>query len=157
MTGVDVEVELFKPEHMDAIEFRAQEKYEFAMDINILHRLRGMALAGTTGTMFHDGKIIAIVGYFEHWRGVYEVFAFPSVYAADYAMMYLKVCKRYMDRLAGSLPNVRRLQTPALADPLHDRWMRFLGFTNETPNGMKSYSVTGATYNYWARMFEEAA
>jgi hypothetical protein len=43
---------------------------------------------------------------------------------------------------------IRRFQTVAVDDNLHNRWLSFIGF--EVEGLMKEYSVDGEDYKLWA-------
>lgn len=136
------------PEHLDLIEFRQSEVDRFQADPVGWNKVLSLARYGKGGAIVHDHKIIALIGYYEMWPGNVHIWAYPSAHVKDYAMMYLRTCKRYLNSIIQS-HQPRRMESTALADDLHTRWMEFLGFRNETPNGMLNYSVLGETFNMW--------
>lgn len=140
----------FEPSHFDLIELREQEAAWMASDPKRLEKITALAAHGIGGTLIHDGRILAIIGWYELWPGHVAIWAFPSVYVKQYAMIYLRTVRQYLDVIETTL-EPRRMQSEAYADELHDRWMRFLGFECETPNGMKNYAIDGRTMNLWAR------
>jgi hypothetical protein len=149
------EIEIFQPEHLDRMALRPQEAEWMAADPKYRQKILSLAQWGTGGAIVHESKILGIIGYYELWPGHLAVWAFPSVHVKQYAMIYLRTAKRYLNVIVKTF-NPARIQTEAYADELHTRWMRFLGFKNETPNGMRNFSVTQQTMNLWAWTPEEA-
>jgi hypothetical protein len=148
-------IELFQPEHLDQMDLRPEEAEAFALDPKARQKVAALAAFGVGGTMIHDGLILGVVGYYEMWPGRFAVWAFPSIHVQKYAMVYLRTAKRYL-KVIEETHNPARIQTEAYADALHTRWMEFLGMRNETPDGMRSFSVTGRTMNLWSKVYEEA-
>lgn len=146
-------IEPFIVEHLSAMEMRPSELRRLEADPLAGNKMASLAEYGRGGTMFHDGKIIGIIGYYELFPRVYEVWAFPSIHVEQYAMVYLKTTKRYLQAIEADFKPIR-VQTAAFADELHTNWMKFLGFECETPNGMRNASVLGDTMNLWSRVFE---
>lgn len=146
-------VELFKPEHLDQMDLRPQERKRLEKQNNLQAQLAALAYYGTGGTLFVDDTSVGSFGYLELWPGCLEVWAFPSIHVQRYAMVYLRTVKRYIQAI-GKTHNPRRIQTTSVDDELHNRWMAYLGFTNETPNGMKNYSSLGETFNTWSITYE---
>lgn len=144
-------VEILKIQHIGEMQLRESEKAYLSADPRAKEKLNALVKLGVGGTIFKDNLIIGIIGYYQLWEGVYEVWAFPSTHVSQHAMTYLRMTKRYIQMMEKT-HNVKRFQTLAIADDLHDRWMRFLGFTNETPNGMREYSIFGQTFNLWSRI-----
>ena len=137
------------------MDLRLSERERLDADPNAYFKIRALAQYGSSGVLMHEGMILAVFGYVELWPGAYEVWAFPSVHVETYPMIYLRTMKRYIRMLEKS-HKPHRLQTSSMKDELHDRWMRFLGFECETPDGMKNYSVLKQTFNLWAKTYEEA-
>lgn len=142
-------IEPFTPHHLQQLEMRPSERERLDADPNALDKMVALAEYGVGGAIIHDGTIIGLIGYYSMWPGCLEVWAFPSVHVARYPMIYLRTAKRYLKAISET-HKPRRIQTTSIADDLHNRWMGFLGFTNETPGGMKGYSVLGQTFNLWA-------
>ena len=95
----------------------------------------------------YQGKILGIIGYYQYWPGVCEVFAFPSIYVEQYATVYLRTAKRYVRAISKS-HDFHRIQTTTLADDVHDAWMKFLGFSN--PQDVPEYSALREDYRLWS-------
>ena len=142
----------FDAAHFDLLELRSNEAARFELDPENKAKIQALALAGVGATMMYDGRILAIIGYYELWSGCYEIWVLPSVYIPQYAIVYLRTMRRYLSLIEADL-KPKRIQTSSLADDLHNDWMHSLGFTLETPNGMKHYSITGETFNMWSRTY----
>lgn len=139
----------FRAEHIELMELRDYEKELFEMGLG--NKLVALAEIGMGGTLLHDGRIIGAFGYMELWQGVYEVWIIPSIYVSQYATIFGKRVKKLLDTIAKT-HEVHRFQTTSPSDALHDKWMRFLGFECETPDGMKNYTVNKNEYKMWSRI-----
>lgn len=142
----------FDASHVDLIEMRDIERVQLAADPKASQKFEALDASHQGGTLFHDGRIIAFIGFFEMWPGVFEVWAWPSIYVQQYATVYLRTVKRFVKDIEKTF-NPHRLQTTALADALHDRWMEFLGFHPE--GDLKKYSIDRRDYRIWAKVYEE--
>lgn len=142
----------FEFEHTNLIDFREDEKFELEKDPVSAEKLKALARFGTGGTMIHDGRILGFFGYFEVGINVYEVWAFPSVYVPLYPRIWLKTVKQYII-MVEETHNPQRLQTVSYDDELHRRWMKFLGFTLETPQPMRKYFVDGRDALMWSKVY----
>ena len=142
----------FEPAHFDVMELRSNEAARFELDPQNRQKIQALAAHGVGATLMYDGRILAIVGYYELWAGCYELWVLPSVYIPQYAIVYLRAMRLYLSQIEDTL-KPKRLQTSSLADKLHNDWMLSLGFTLETPGGMKHYSITGETFNMWSRTY----
>lgn len=142
-------IELFKPEHLFEMDLRPFEVSRLQADPRAMDQIYALARMSTGGTLFVNNRIVASFGYYELWPGCFEVWAFPSIHVNNHTMLYLRTVKRYILALMDTYAP-RRIQSTSYADEMHNRWMQFLGFTNETPNGMKAWSVLGQTFNMWS-------
>ena len=148
-----VRIEKFRPEHILQMDLRPSEQERLDADSKWAEKIEALANFGMGGALIDGDKIVAIIGYYEMWTGCFEVWAFPCADIERHAMLYLRTTKRYIQMIERT-HDPRRLQTTSFADPLHDRWMRFLGFECETPNGMRNYSILGQTFNLWSKVYE---
>lgn len=115
------------------------------IDIKQVERLM---TAGMMWTIYLDERILAIVGFFKHWDGVYEVLVYPSIHTSEKPIAYVKQIRRYLNQIAKSM-DMRRQQTVSLANEKTDRWMRLLGFVME--GTLVGYTVEGLDCRMWAR------
>lgn len=137
-----------KFEHFEFLELREQEQKTFNYDETSLAKIKAMVDCSISGTFIHDGVMLAIMGYYELWPGVVEVWVFPSKHIPKYKFTYLKCVKQYIHSLFDGLP-IHRMQTSAINDKLHEAWMDFLGFKKE--GTMERYSADKIDYAIWAR------
>lgn len=144
----------FDASHLQLIEMRDIERVQIAADPKSSQKFEALDASHQGGTLFHDGRIVAFIGFFEMWPGVFEVWAWPSVYVEQYATIYLRTVKRFVGDIEKTF-NPHRLQTTALADDTHDKWMEFLGFQHE--GYLKQYSIDRRDYRIWARVNEKGA
>lgn len=140
----------FDISHLDGFEMRPSEAERLALDPGARMKLEALAKYGDGGTLFRNGVAIGILGFYEMWPGVFEVWAFPSVHVERYPMLYLRTAKRYIALIETTF-KPHRLQTTSIADDLHDRWMEFLGFHCE--GNLEKYSVNQQDYRMWAKLY----
>ncbi len=143
----------FEADHLLTMDLKPMEAARLEADPAMFYKIAALASYGTGVTFLYNDVILGIIGYLEMWPGVFEVWAFPSIYVDQYPVVYLRKVKRYLQALEKS-HNIRRLQTVAFADEIHNGWMAFLGFECETPQGMKQHSVLGETFNMWSKVYE---
>lgn len=141
----------FAPAHLDLLELRDVEIEQHKLDPMMDAKLEKLAASGTGGTLVYDGRVVAIIGYWVMWPGVIEVWAFPSKYVKQYATVYLKTAKRYVAELEKNF-NPHRLQTTAIADPLHDEWMKFLGF--KCDGDLPQYTTNKLDCRLWSKTYD---
>jgi hypothetical protein len=140
----------FKIEHLDLMELRDEEARLVALDPS---KYAALAELGWGGTMMFDGRILGALGYFEMWPGVFEVWVIPTVYVPQYARVFLRTVRGYLDRMEETHP-VHRFQSPALADPMHDHWMKHCGFVEE--GVMPKYSAFKQDFKMWGRVVDDS-
>lgn len=143
----------FEPEHFQMIELSEQERKRFDADPYLAQRVQALSSAKSGGTLRIGWVIIAIIGYLEVWPGKLMLWSIPSIHVKRYAMVYLKTAKRYLQILEQVL-QPSRIEASTVDDEVHNRWMRFLGFRNETPEGMKNYSTLNETFNMWSIIYD---
>lgn len=142
----------FRLDHIDLLELRDHETSIFGTGEDLKRGIAGLLNSEASGSLMCDGRLIAIMGYVTLWPGLVEVYVLPSKHLPQYGMAFARFAKRYI-KIIKRLERIKRMQTHSLNDDLHNRWMSFLGFKNETPEGMRSYSVNGDMYNLWSMVF----
>ena len=105
-------------------------------------------LAATANALVIDGKTVAVIGYFQMWEGVIEIFVLPSIHLRKYRFSILKHLKSEIERLLRELP-IHRIQTSSWATAETDSWMEYFGFICE--GTMFGYTKNKDTYRMWAR------
>lgn len=139
----------FKLDHLECMELREYERLQLEFDPSAASKMAALATYGLGGTIIWDGRILGVIGYLEMWPGVYEVWAFPSVWVERYATVYLRTVKQYIKVIEAEHP-IHRLQSAAISDELHDKWMSFLGFTEE--GVLRQYGYDKKDFKQWARI-----
>lgn len=137
----------FKIEHVECMEIR---EYESMTTINLENwgfALKKFEQSKTCGTILHDGRILAVMGYYELWPGVCELFVLPSKYLPEYPIQFARCVRRTLN--SGIFKEYHRVQIHALDDDLHNRWLSFLKFSLE--GVLKKYDSKGNDYKIWAR------
>lgn len=145
----------FEAAHFVEMELRPSEAARLDADPGSRDKVLALAMYGHGITIWYKGAILGIVGYMEAWPGTFEVYAFPSVHVERYAVIYLRRVKWCIQSIVKS-EIAHRLHTSCPADDVHNAWMTFLGFSCETPEGMKNYSVLNETFNMWSIITREA-
>ncbi len=138
----------FKVEHVECMEIRDYESSTVLKLGDFQHGLKVFEQRNTAGTMIYDGRILGIIGYFEIWGGVCELFVLPSKYVNNYPIPFARCIKRALN-----LPvfeNFHRIQIMAQDNKLHNDWLKFLGFEQE--GHFKKYDALQNDFNMWARV-----
>lgn len=130
----------FKPDHLDIFDMRSHE----AGNMDVAYLL-GVPNAFS---LICAGRIVAVIGYYELWKGVLDVFVVPSIHVPQHKKSLVKLVRGALNRLWTDL-GLHRIQTSSLADEETDRWMRHLGFHCE--GTMVRYTKDGLDYRMWAR------
>ncbi len=137
----------FRFEHLELMDLRDVEARMVSASGD---KYQALATVGDGATLVYNGVVLAAFGWLPIWPQVYEVWVIPSIHVSRYPAVFLRTVRGYVDGMFRTHP-IRRMQSPAIADRHHDRWMQHLGFVNETPHGMAGYGDDGTTYNMWAR------
>ena len=145
----EVKIVPFSLDHFDLIDLRPSEQSRMKADPKMAEKLSALSTHGYGGTMLYDGRVIAIFGYIMLWPGVIEVWSFPSIHVKQYSMQYLRTLKRYLDSLS-EIHDIHRLQSTAISDDTHDRWMKFLGFTCE--GLLRQFSADKVDHKIWGQL-----
>lgn len=134
----------------EQIPLRDHERENLAEGGLLNATLRHYLREKTLGAMVDGDVVVAIVGYYEPWPGLWEVFIYPSELLPSYGMMFARHLKLILSTIVSQHEprGLRRIQTCSVDDKLHNRWMRYMGFTKE--GTMRRYSPTDQTYNMWS-------
>ena len=79
----------FKKEHIECMEIREYEQNTTLKIPQLQIALQSWEQSNNAGTLIHDGRVIAILGFWELWPGVCELYVLPSVYTAKYPLAFL--------------------------------------------------------------------
>lgn len=106
-----------------------------------------MLQSGPSYTAVVDGEVIAIAGVVQLTAVRWQAWALMSAETSKHMLQITREIKAFLDTFEG------RLETPVLHEfEQGHRWMKILGFTNETPEGMKNYGDNGETFDLYARV-----
>jgi len=147
-----VSVVPFKAEHVELLSLRELERETLVRFGGVSDYAKVLDGASkVAGTFMCDGRVITCAGFLELWSGVAEVWQLPSSYIAERPLLYARTIKRYLEQITDTF-GYRRLQTTAVVDDLHSRWMTWLGFQKE--GTLRNYDNLGRDYNQYARLFK---
>ncbi len=150
LKGVD-----FHPSHIDLMELREHELANTCLDTieQTKAKFEMLAAMGMSGTLVYDNQILCCMGTFEHWKGMCELWMLPSKAVENHKLVFGRFIKIQLKMLE-EVGNYHRIQATAIDDDFHNKFFNWLGFTLETPNGMKKFTKDGTTYNMWAKVKE---
>lgn len=137
----------FKTAHIECMDVRDYESITTLTLKNSAIAFKVFEDCKTCGTILHDGRILGVMGFYELWPGVCELFVLPSIYLPKYPMQFARCIKKMLD--SGIFNAYHRVQIRALDDDLHNRWLAFLKFEQE--GILKKYDPQGNDYKMWAR------
>lgn len=140
----------FEMQHFKDIELRPKEERIIGRNQYGFHKLAALETMGIVNTLIEQETVVAIYGYVQLWEGTYECYVLPSIHVAKHSILFVKELLEWIDILENSLP-MRRLQSNATADPMHDRFMRTLGF--ECEGTMRKFLDNGTDYRLWAKVY----
>lgn len=93
-------------------------------------------------------RVLGVVGMRLMWEGVADVFLIPRLRLNKRNTIGFVRQVKSAIKIAQDEYRIRRFQTVAVDDELHNRWLSFIGFEEE--GLMKEYSVSGEDYKLWA-------
>ena len=138
----------FKVAHYECLEPREYEASSVCCMPNLNFALKDWEDRKCAGTILHDGRILAIFGFYELWPGVCELFILPSKYTIKYPVAFARCVKRTIE--SGVFNNHHRVQLRGIDDKTHNKFNEFLGFEKE--GTFKKYDSAGNNFNMWARV-----
>lgn len=150
--SLDYKLIPFQLSHLELMDLRPQEKEELHADLNLLQKVNVLAELGMGWTLLSEGRIVCAAGWLRIHAGVYEIWAFPSVYVKEpkYGRLYLRQLRKFRTLLEDEF-KPHRIQSMSLDDPETDAFMKFCGFTQE--GVLPMYSVTKRQYKMWGRTY----
>jgi hypothetical protein len=110
-----------------------------------------VAIAALTVVEFgEDGfvRVLGVIGMRRLWAGVADVFLIPCNNLTKRNTIAFVRQVRNAITIAKDEYGIRRFQTVAVDDELHNRWLSYIGFVEE--GLMKEYSVNSEDYKLWA-------
>ncbi len=140
----------FQPKHLDFIDVRKHEMENIICIKNYKDILIMLSDTEVCLTISYDNKILCILGLYELYKGVCEIWLLPSKAIAQHSLVFARLMKRLLNQV-WEIGYYHRIQVTALNDDLHNRFFKWLGFDLETPNGMKNFTIKKCNYNMWSR------
>ncbi len=139
----------FHPAHLDLMDIRDHETTEVCFG-DYKEKFTVLSTMGVSGTVMYDGEILCVIGSFDMWEGVCEVWVLPSKAIERHKLIFARLIKQQLEALE-EVGNYHRIQVTALNDAFHNKFFKWLGFNLETPNGMKDFTKNKSNYNMWSR------
>ncbi len=118
----------FKLEHLNLMSIRDHEKE--LLETNLFGNRLRLLENEVSHTLVIDDRVIMVGGSIEISEGVYDIWQIPSTYVHNHMVNYSRSIKKWFDGLC-NIEGVIRIQSVALNDELHERWMLFLGLEKE--------------------------
>lgn len=143
---INFHTDTFRPSDWQEIQLRQWERDNINPD-----SVLALSSYGQLFTLYLDNDILAIVGFWEKWEGVFEVYVYPSIHTNRFPIFYVKRIRRFLNMIAQS-HRMRRQQTISLAEDATDRWMRLLGF--ECEGTLRAFTARHEDCRMWVRFNE---
>ncbi|MGB0817844.1 MAG: hypothetical protein ACPGQQ_02970 [Candidatus Puniceispirillaceae bacterium] len=139
-----IEIVPFNPAHLKHIEMQHDQTAACEwFDKEDYHEL---LLAGEAYTALHDGEVILCAGVFPTTKWIGTAWALVSACAGPELLRASRAITDFLKKTSYA-----RIETPVRRGFVNGhRWCRLMGFTNETPDGMKYYGLEGETYDLYA-------
>lgn len=137
----------FKKEHLEVMEIRQHERDLLALSEHFPTILENSTSA-ITGMI--NGRIICCGGLSITIFGSAEIWLIPSMFVIDHKIEFLKGVNEWLETMREKY-NIKRMQTVAVDDKLHNNYMLFLGFEKE--GVMRQYAL-GKDYCAWGKLWE---
>jgi len=148
--AVELERVVFDIKHLDIANLDIKEFEGIEYTQETINRIQGMAALGVAMTLMWDGRIVGFTGYLPLWKGVVEVWLIPTKYVNVKPLLLVRTLERYIRGIVRD-HKLHRIQTIAIDDKPHSRFLQALGFESE---GLaRDYMAKGADRRYWARRF----
>ena len=134
----------FIPAHLENFEV-----HEWQKDIKeyFSREYADLLSMGHAYTGIIDKRVVAMAGVSQLAPTRWQAWALMSSDTKDCMLKITRQIKTFLDEFKGF-----RVETPVHHDfKQGHRWIKMLGFKNETPGGMKGYGLNGETYDLYAR------
>lgn len=138
----------YRPDYFDLLEIREREIQSMGVIGDAKKRMDVLSQTGNCFIMLFDGRLLGVVGWFEFWPGVCEVFVLPTIYMSKAGLVFARAIKKHLYNLE-KVKKFQRIQVMAVKDKRHTRWLTWLGFNIE--GTLKKYGPNGEDFLMWAR------
>lgn len=120
----------FKAAHIECMDIREQELNLLNSNPKFLRSLPYLESEKCAITIISKGIVIAVLGYIELQKGVFEIWLIPSKHIYKDSIAFARLVWYYKNTILEHF-DWHRLQVIAADDDLHNRWVRFLKFERE--------------------------
>ena len=148
--AVELDRVIFDVKHLEVADLDMREFQGIGYSQSVIDRIAGMALMGVAMTLMWDGRIVGFTGFMNLWPGVVEVWLIPTKYVGVKPLLLVRTLHRYIEGIVED-QKLWRVQTVAIANLVHDRFLKCLGFQCE--GIARNYVKKGQDHKYWARIF----
>lgn len=134
----------FNPEHLNHLDLQpAQHGILPYLDSK---EYVDLLMCGSSWTFIGDGKVVYCGGFYPLTDTIARGWALVGLNAGRYLYTITKLSRDFFNK-----SEYARIETVVKQDfEQGHRWMRLLGFQNETPDGMRNYGPDGSTYYLYA-------
>lgn len=136
-----------KGDHFDLLELRDHEANSMAADPLSGVAAKQLIENSICSSMLYNGKLLCILGFYQLFPGVLNVWIFPSIHAAQHPTVFLRAARRFTQGIFRDI-DCHRVQSLAVDDQLHHDWMTFLGFKEE--GLLEQYTSDRINYKQYA-------
>ncbi len=140
----------FKIEHIRLMDVRTHEVENILCDDDYEEKLKVLTSVAATVTVFYGDKVLCVLGLYEMYKGVCEIWIIPCKIIATHGLIFARIMKKLLNQV-WEMGYYHRIQVSALNDDIHNRFFSWLKFDLETPNGMKNFTINKCNYNMWSR------
>jgi hypothetical protein len=103
-------------------------------------------------SLFYNDNFVGAGGIHPVSQKVGMVWLFRTPYFSKYRMTAIKIIKKVIDEWINRGTYHRIQATVLMGDDVAERFIQFLGFHCETPEGMINFTDDGATHKLYARI-----
>lgn len=133
----------FNPVHLAYMDI--QDDQSFGKSLLDEKDYQDLLIYGNGRSLLHNGEVMFCGGVFPMTQTIGRSWAMLSKHSGK--------CLRFLTRETIKFHMAQpfdRIETPVRRDFLNGhRWVKMLGFKNETPDGMKYYGLKGETYDLY--------
>lgn len=146
---ITIKVIDFHPSHFALMDTDEYELHHLTSLTDSAAQIQSLADCSVqSGTFLYEGRILCCCGFIRLWAGVVEGWILPSVYIDTHPISYARKIRQYLDSIMETF-NCHRIQSTAINDERHRRWMEFLGFNVE--GKMVRYTADKRDFLMYAR------
>ncbi len=137
----------FSPEHLNNFKPRSLELGFYKTLDNWKSQLLMLCERSDCFTAIVNGEVVAIGGTMLKWGNVHDIWMVPTKEVNKNKFTFSKSIRELVDYLC---EGKNRVQSYCNDDRLHNRWMRFIGFSKEA--SLKNFGPFGEDYALFRRL-----